>query len=176
MSQCTHPNAELVPASYDLTARRCPDCGYVDIVHGDEMPADAPSMPQEARQLKLQGLDRGRQSNRVRTSEDDVQTEIVKHLRLKGYLVLVTSHRRKGVVCPTCHNWFRPSGGTGCSKAIPDLLVRDPRWRPHTWVGLECKGPQTAVSAEQKALADGSHIRIVRSIADAENAIKEATG
>lgn len=103
----------------------------------------------------------------ITPSEDDVQATIVEALRLLGYVVLVTSRRRKR--CRVCGAFS--SGGDGCDRGIPDLLVSldDARW-----LGMEVKGPRTRVSPEQRSLAADGRIRIVRSVEDALAAVRGA--
>ena len=78
---------------------------------------------------------------RLTVHEDDVQAGMVQMLELLGFTVLVTSRRRRK--CWHCGRY--PSGGDGVTKGTPDLFVYDPRIGG--WVGLEVKGPKTAVSA-----------------------------
>lgn len=163
MTHCAHPRLRHESAQWGIEVLLCPDCGAV-------MPAK-PTPAHEVRQRKLPGMGPGVQSNAVPVSEDQVQSEIVKALRMEGCIVLVTSHRRAGVACPSCKQWFRPNGGTGCTKGIPDLLVRRPEWPSYLWLGLEVKGPKTTVSPEQKQLAEGGHIYIVRSVSEARKAV-----
>lgn len=104
---------------------------------------------------------------RVTMSEADVQAQIVDALRYMGHIVLVTSRQRHR--CRKCGAWG--SGGDGCDKGIPDLLVSldDARW-----LGMEVKGPRTRVSPEQRSLAADGRIRIVRSVEDALAAVRGA--
>lgn len=101
------------------------------------------------------------------TTEEAVQRTIVEALRILGYVVLVTSRRRHR--CRVCGAFS--SGGDGCDRGIPDLLVSldDARW-----LGMEVKGPRTRVSPEQRSLAADGRIRIVRSVEDALAAVRGA--
>ena len=83
-------------------------------------------------------------------TEDQIQGQIVDGLRALGYVVLITSRRRKK--CPFCGKYA--SGGDGADKGVPDLLVADKDDRDYTWVGLEVKRPGGKWSSpEQKELA-----------------------
>lgn len=104
---------------------------------------------------------------RVTMSEADVQAQIVDALRYMGHIVLVTSRQRHR--CRKCGAWG--SGGDGCDKGIPDLLVNI---GGATWLGLEVKGPRTRLSPEQRFLEADGRIRIVRSVEDALAAVRGA--
>lgn len=102
----------------------------------------------------------------ITPSEDDVQATIVEALRLLGYVVLVTSRRRKR--CRVCGAFS--SGGDGCDRGIPDLLVSLGDGR---WLGLEVKGPKTRLSPEQRGLQAAGRIIVVRSVKDALQAVSQ---
>jgi hypothetical protein len=108
----------------------------------------------------------------VKVTEDDVQEAIVSAAQVMGMEVLITSRRRKNVKCPGCGDIFRPTGGDGVSKGVPDLLVRHPKWPPLTWLGVEVKGPTTKVSPEQQALAAKGAVCVVRCIDDFLTAVR----
>jgi hypothetical protein len=133
-------------------------------------------------QLKLRAeggcLQPGRQSRRVRRLEDDVQESIEKALRARGYWVLSTSEHRRREACPHCGGWMVPRQGRGCDKGVPDLLVTSGRtrplqWPPGVWLGLECKGPRTALSREQKLLREERRIFIVKRVETALALVQE---
>ena len=109
---------------------------------------------------------------RGRRTEADVQACITDALAMLGYVVLVTSRRRKRVYCPQCGASGYQAGGDGCTPGLPDLLVWVPAWR--AWLGLEVKGPTTRVSPEQHKLQRAGMIHIVRSVDDALRVIGAA--
>ena len=130
-------------------------------------------MPERKRtpiiQPKLPHIDPGRQSNKIKVKEKDLQQGIVDALRLKGYDVLVTTVQYRFTPCMHCQRMTRPQGGYRASKGVPDLLV----WIGF-WKGLECKGTDTAISPEQKKLVDEGKVTIVRSIEEALEAVGAA--
>lgn len=99
--------------------------------------------------------------------EDDIQRVIVDGLRLLGCVVLVTTHRVKRCRCGA---WSR--GDYGATPGVPDLLVRKDGWPAACWLGLEVKGPRTALSRQQKLLRDRGGIIVVRSLEDALGALE----
>ena len=105
------------------------------------------------------------------TSEEDLQRTVMEGLELLGYIVLQTTHRVKAATCPKCGQKFRPAGGYGSSKGVPDLIVTRKTWPWYAWVGIELKGPKTAVSPEQKALAADDRIAICRTWEEVKVAI-----
>ena len=125
------------------------------------------------RQLKLAGLEPGPQHNEEYLRESSVQNTIESGLGSLGFLVLHTQHQYLLQTCPRCHQRFRPTGGYGADKGIPDLLARHPDHPRGMWLGLEVKGPRTAISPEQRVLADAGAIIICRSWEDARAAIAE---
>jgi hypothetical protein len=142
----------------------------------------APGALSHATQLKLHGaggaLQPGRQTRRVRQLESQVQEQIERALRSRGYWVLSTSEHRKRQACPNCNHRFTPTGGRGCDKGVPDLLVTSGRsrpiqWPPGVWLGLECKGPTTPLSPEQKLLHAERRIFIVRSVETALRLVRD---
>lgn len=126
------------------------------------------------RQLKLQGVESGPQHNQVYANEAQIQATIEAGLAYLGYIVLHTQHRYRLQTCPNCSRRFRPAGGYGADKAIPDLLVTHPAWSTGIFIGLEIKGPKTAISPEQRLLAAQGRIVIVRSWEDAIAAVEAA--
>lgn len=116
------------------------------------------------------------QASESRT-EESVQQEIMAALHALGYRVLSTVHRHKIATCPHCHQRFNPSGAYGADRGIPDLIVRHAdRFAPALWAGVECKGPRTALTSEQRELAGEGSIVVVRSVADAVAALAEIEG
>ena len=125
------------------------------------------------RQLKLAGLEPGPQHNEEYLKESGVQHTIESGLGALGYIVLHTQHQYHLQTCPRCHQRFRPSGGYGTDKGIPDLLAFHPDHPRGMWLGIEVKGPRTAVSLEQKALAAANAIVICRSWEDALTCVRD---
>lgn len=103
----------------------------------------------------------------LHATEEQVQAAIIEGLTALGYTVLQTSHRVKLAECPRCHSRFRPVGGYGSTPGVPDLLVSRTSWPVGCWLGLEVKGPKTAISPAQKGLLDAARIVIARSWEDA---------
>jgi hypothetical protein len=116
-------------------------------------------------------------------TEEQVQRTILDGLTAMGYTVLQTSHRTKRVkVCASCRtkNYVpmkcnacsRPlPWGYGATPGVPDLIVSHKAYGQGVWVGLEVKGPKTAVSEAQRKLRDAGHIHVVRSWEDAKAAM-----
>ena len=99
--------------------------------------------------------------------EEQVQAAIVRALRSAGYEVLITSRRRRR--CVYCGRYS--AGGDGVSRGLPDLLVWDAV--RGGWVGIEVKGPRTAVSPEQRALAERGMIVVCRTVEEALAALSK---
>lgn len=110
----------------------------------------------------------GPQRRRVVEREEPVQARIIRALTLAGFTVLSTVQRKRRVRCFKCGASQWPPGGTGTTPGVPDLLV----CVPGGLVGLEVKGTRTQVRPEQKALARAGHIRIVRSVEEAMEAVR----
>ena len=169
------------PGASEITGWACQGCGASGTIRADN----------STRQLKL-SIEPGRAQTRVDpfATEDAAQTAIVSALRRCGYLVLVTSRRRKKlkfqceacresqmakVTCMFCGATQVPwqYGGDGCDAGVPDLLVST-REGDIRFCGLEVKGPKTAVSPEQKALRDVGRIAVVRTVEQALAAVEAA--
>jgi hypothetical protein len=118
----------------------------------------------------------GHQDSRsaLRASEEQIQACIIQGLELLGYLVLATPHRYKLQTCPRCAQRFRPTGGYGSSRGVPDILISHRTWPAGCWLGLEVKAGRTAVSIEQQQLADAGRIILVRSWEEACAAVQAA--
>lgn len=103
-------------------------------------------------------------------TEDEIQSVIVDGLRLHGYIVLVTSRRKKR--CRKCGEWS--TGGDGADKGIPDIIVRRPEWFAGRFVAIEVKrpGPIKWSSPEQKLLAESDQIIVVQSLEEAVAAME----
>ncbi|MGV3619087.1 MAG: hypothetical protein ACO1SV_27490 [Fimbriimonas sp.] len=109
---------------------------------------------------------------RVPIVEEDVQSSIISAFTALGYEVLQTSRRRKLTTCKGCGNRFRPTESDGASKGVPDLIVTHVKWPELVWLGMEVKGSETRVSAEQKGLAGRSRVCIVRTVAEAVDHVR----
>jgi len=150
LNTCPHCGGELLPVRgpdhVAVVGNVCTTCGYQTAV----------------------GVERQKRARRrPAVSEDQVQAAIVRALRGAGHEVLITSRRRRR--CVHCGRYS--AGGDGVSRGLPDLLVWDQRRRG--WIGIEVKGPRTAVSPEQRELADRGMIVVVRSVEEALAALSE---
>jgi hypothetical protein len=100
----------------------------------------------------------GCHSGRLREYECDVLETIRQGLTLLGYEVLRVGQWR------TDH--------AGSDPGCPDLLVSHPAWPDACWLGLECKGTETRLSAAQRRLFAAHRIVIARCFEDAWEAVK----
>jgi hypothetical protein len=118
--------------------------------------------------------DRTRQVKLPPESEDETQKVIVDGLHAYGYLVQITTRRRKK--CRTCGAWNHQ--GDGASKGLADLLVRHPTWIFGLWVQLEVKRPGRIKWAcpEQQIFAEQGDIVVVQSLEAALVALKNVDG
>jgi len=180
MSLCDHSHNELVPASYGLLARRCLDCGYTDIVHDPEPPEKAPQRHAEARQMKLQGMEPGIQSDAVREAEESVFTRIRNLWAQRGRKALSTVHRYKRQICPQCRHSFWPQHGYGSDKGVGDLLIAveiAPGTSEHAplvlWRMQDAKARHGEPTVEQQRLADMGALAFVRSEAESADDLAE---
>lgn len=73
-------------------------------------------------------------------TEHQIQSEIVKILRIHGYDVMVTTA-------------YMQKGASGVQKGIPDLLVHREDWGPGVLVGLEVKRPGGKFTSYEQELA-----------------------
>ena len=116
--------------------------------------------------------------------EEDIQRETKQVLSDLGYVVLETTHRVRRTRCPGCGSEFVPryrnritgefsDTGYGSTPGVPDLLVIGRDWPPLTILGIEMKGPKTALSEAQKSLAGAKMIVVCRSAADAVRAVQD---
>lgn len=103
----------------------------------------------------------------MKPTEESIQAAIIEGLTLMKFTVLQTSHRTKLTECPACSMRFRPGGGYGATPGVPDLLISHPSWPVGCWLGMEVKGPTTAISPAQAALLKQARIVIARSWEDA---------
>ena len=104
--------------------------------------------------------------------EEDIQHTIVQGLGLLGYDVLQTS--RRGIVCKRCGQ--KTYGGDGADKGVPDLLITHDSWPKCAALMMECKGPRTRVSPEQRDLERRGRTVIVRSWEEAIAAVRAFEG
>lgn len=103
-------------------------------------------------------------------TEEQIQAQFIEYLQLTGHEVLQTS--RRGVFCRHCRR--KVYGPDGATKGLPDLLFTHKKWfSKRGWVGVEVKGAKTAVSDEQKRLAELGFTRIVRSLDELMEITKE---
>jgi hypothetical protein len=121
--------------------------------------------PKKVRQGKLL-LQPGIQSNRIHIPEETIQAAAVRALTYLGYIVQVTTERRKGIACTNCGHWNVSHKGSGVSKATSDLLVRNPQWHSALFLAEEMKGTKTILSPEQKHYEAAGHIHVNRSVED----------
>lgn len=145
----------------------CIPCGHSEQIGGATVCVE----PRLDYDRKLPHLDRGRQQRRIRRTEAQVEREFDACARARGWDVLSTSRRRKGVVCERCGAFAWPKGGDGVSKGVPDRLLRRDDMPPFLWYGVELKGSHTPLSAEQRDLAAKDGIIIARCYADFEAAL-----
>lgn len=102
----------------------------------------------------------------IPVTESDVQRTIVEGLRALGYVCLKTQPR--GV-------WKAGRRhGTGIDKGVPDLILSRAGWG--CWLGLEVKGPKTALSPEQKKLEEEGILCVCRSWEDAIGFVRDFEG
>jgi hypothetical protein len=167
------------------TARKCPTCD-VPLLPGDDGPrrilaclacgytTDMADSREVA--LKLPGLDRGKQTVLAKEKEELVMQRIIGALCRAGCHVLSTVHRPKKHICSECRHaeWPRSGWGYGVSQGVPDVLCRRPDWPLGMWLGCEIKGPTTPLSDAQKALEAAGAIVVVRSEAEALDAVCRA--
>ncbi len=113
-------------------------------------------------QFKL-AVQPGRRTTRVYRKEEQVQREVEVTLRGMGYKVWSTVHRYKLQTCPNCQHRFRPKGGYGSTKGVPDILCRGRGWPKAMGLFIELKGEKTALSPEQKLQLEQGDIIVVRS-------------
>lgn len=99
-----------------------------------------------------------------RIRESQIQQTVVDGLRAAGYVVLVTNAALAPVTVGGKKHYSR---GHLATPGVPDLLISHQAWPPALWFGLEMKGEKTAVSPEQRHLADLGRIAIARSWEDA---------
>jgi len=153
LNVCPHCGDELLPVRgpdhVAIVGNVCAVCGYQSAV-GIVRPK--------------------RTARRPAVTEDQVQAAIVRALRAAGYTVLITSRRRRR--CVHCGRYS--AGGDGVSRGLPDLLVWDQR--RGGWIGIEVKGARTAVSPEQRELAERGMIAVVRSVEEAFAALTDEKG
>jgi hypothetical protein len=101
-------------------------------------------------QLKLPGLDRGRQSVAVRVTEARLQRKCVTWALLNGFETIELGKPQ--------YDGTRP----GNTPGSPDLFVID-RQRPEAgWIGFELKASERApVRPEQQRLIDAGLVKLV---------------
>jgi hypothetical protein len=80
---------------------------------------------------------------------------------------------RSKVACRACGAKTYATGWQGNTPGLPDLYIHHPDWFGMA-VGLELKGPKTAVTPVQQSLADANITTIVRTVAEALHAVRRA--
>jgi hypothetical protein len=105
-------------------------------------------------------------------TEAQVQSAIVSALLWIGAEVEVTSERRHK--CTKCGEYSH--AGTGMTKGIGDLLVRNPAWPTAMKLNLEVKSATGKLSPEQQQSEERGGIVIVRSAEEAMEAYKRVEG
>jgi hypothetical protein len=103
--------------------------------------------------LKLPGLDRGKQSTIIKETEEAVMQRIFDYLTRRGWTVLCTVHRYRTQNCRQCGNTFWPVGGYGATKGIGDLLIGVPKRNPALWLMADVKAGRNMLTPEQAELA-----------------------
>lgn len=146
----------------------CLKCWHSERVHGATVCVE----PRPQYEDKLPHMDRGRQKRKLRWRETDTEECVRRGCALRGWTVLFTIRRRKRQRCPVCGQMVLPQGGDGCSKGLPDCFIRTPDMPPLTWIGIELKGSDTAVSPEQAALRDAGAIAVCPTWEEVESVIR----
>jgi hypothetical protein len=158
MPTCPRHKMELEANLFLANILQCPEstCDYGTT----KAAAFTDPLPAPVRQAKLPGLDRGKQSRKVKVVEKDLQAQVVGGLRRHGYTVLEIGKSRKGVACRQCGTFTVASGWQGNTPATPDLQIRSNAWPRGVWLDIELKGSETEISDEQQRLCDdgGSYI------------------
>ena len=103
--------------------------------------------------------------------EEDVQAKAILALSRTGFIVLQTSVRYHAQQCRECGTWARPTGGTGTTPGVPDLLVSHEEWPEGLWLGVEMKDSDGGLQLEQKLLLAQARIVVARA---AEAALQAA--
>ena len=136
-------------------------------------------------QVKLPGIDRGKQSRVFRWTEKETEHAVDQGATLRRWKFANTSVKFKyqDVECPHCHySWqMRPTGGYGATPGVPDRIFY-PSWLTIPYVGIlvDMKGSHTPFTSNknpdyanaQKTLAAERRISFCRSWDDLENTMK----
>lgn len=127
----------------------CYDCQRVTMLDGSSEPPRA---------LKLPGLDRGKQSQRIQELESKLVQRIRETLQSHGYIVIRLGQYR--------------ADHAGNDKGAPDMIVSRLEWG-NRWVACEVKLPGAPYSGEQqRKLCEQGSITRVESVAEAMEAVK----
>lgn len=105
--------------------------------------------------------------------EAELQRAIVTAIASLGYVVMESGKSRSKVACRACGAKTYATGWQGNTPGLPDLYIHHPDWFGMA-VGLELKGPKTAVTPVQQSLADANITTIVRTVAEALHAVRRA--
>jgi hypothetical protein len=103
--------------------------------------------------------------------EEDVQAQAVALLGRAGFVVLQTSVRYHAQKCLECGAWARPTGGTGTTPGVPDLLVSHETWPLGLWLGTEMKDGDGGLTAAQELLQALGRIVVARSADEARGRV-----
>lgn len=105
--------------------------------------------------------------------EAELQRAITTCIASLGYVVMESGKSRSKVACRACGAKTYATGWQGNTPGLPDLYVHHPDWFGLA-VGLELKGPKTAVTPVQQSLADNNITTIVRTVAEALHVVRRA--
>ena len=109
--------------------------------------------------------------------ESNLVTQIRATLANAGYATFEVGQARQKVKCPAegCGEVFYPAGFAGNTPGTPDLLAyRNAEGFPAISILLEVKTDKGRIRAKQRVLADSGRSYIVRSCADAVEAVRDA--
>ena len=100
-------------------------------------------------------------------TEEVIQAAAIRELTKACFVVLQTSVRYHNQKCAGCGAWARPTGGTGTTPGVPDLIVSHELWPIGLWIGIEMKSATGALSPAQRLLRAQGRIFVARSAAEA---------
>jgi len=105
--------------------------------------------------------------------EAELQRAITTAIASLGYVAMESGKSRSKVTCRACGAKTYATGWQGNTPGLPDIYVHHPDWFGMA-VGLELKGPKTAVTPVQQSLADAHITTIVRTVAEALHEVRRA--
>ena len=100
-------------------------------------------------------------------TEEVIQAAAIRDLTKACFVVLQTSVRYHNQKCAGCGAWARPTGGTGTTPGVPDLIVSHELWPTGLWIGIEMKSATGVLSPAQRLLRAQGRIFVARSAAEA---------